>query len=149
MPKILLNSELAAAVLRDAATTLKAAIAVSAAAILSQARGDLEANAKAAMDHFDAFSGKLNGIRDDALNDRIGRVDEQIARARKTLLQVVGSAERDGIDLFAERIGALGRAFQVVMATYAEAPATPPFQYDQFFLETMADLGQRDWSEGA
>jgi hypothetical protein len=149
MTKILVSKELASAALRDAATTLKAAIVVSAAAILSQAQGDLEANAEAAMAHFDTFSGKLNAIRDDALDRAIGLVEARLETTRQALSTIVGSAERDGIDVFADHIGALGRAFQDVAAINDGAPLSPPFLFDQFFLESMNDLAQRDWSEGA
>ncbi|MDB5656537.1 MAG: hypothetical protein JWQ94_4150, partial [Tardiphaga sp.] len=134
------------AALRDAATTLKAAIVVCAAAILSQAEADLRANTAAALEHFAAFGRKLDALRTDALNDRISAVATRTERAKASLFEVVGSAERDGLALFAERTGELGTAFNEVM-TQAGAASSPPFQFDQFFLETMHDLGQRDWSD--
>jgi hypothetical protein len=171
MPKILVNTELVSAALKVAATTLKAAVVVSAAAILSQAKGDLEANAAAAVTHLDEFSQKLHGLRDrilqknavasaiisnagtaeidvDILNEKIGTVDDLIESTKEALFEIVGSAERDGLDVFAERAGALGRALQDVTALAAgdQPAAAPPFMFDQFFLETMHDLSQRDWS---
>ena len=133
--------------LRDAATTLKAAIAVSAAAILSQAEADLKANATAAINHFDAFGRKLDALRTDALNAGIGVIAERIDITKASLFEVVGSPERDGLAIFAERVGELGSALNSVMTLAGKAPE-PPFQFDQFFLESMHDLGQRDWSDG-
>jgi hypothetical protein len=146
MPSPDADHDLIPAALRGAETTLKAAIVVSAAAILSQAEADLKANAAAAIGHFDGFGRKLDALRTHALNDRIGVVAERIDIAKATLFEVVGSAERDGLALFAERIGELGAAFNDVMAQAGAAP-TPPLQFDQFFLESMHDLGQRDWSD--
>jgi hypothetical protein len=134
------------AALRDAATSLKAAIAVSAAAILSQVEADLRANAAAAIDHFDTFGRKLDSLRTDALNPGIGVVAERIDNTKATLFEVVGSPERDGLAIFAERVGELGAALNAVMAEAGQAPQ-PPFQFDQFFLESMHDLGQRDWGD--
>ncbi|MDB5620198.1 hypothetical protein [Tardiphaga sp.] len=134
------------AALRDAATTLKAAIVVSAAAILSQADADLRANAAAAVEHFDSFGRKLDTLRTNSLNDRISVVASKTDIAKTTLFEVVGSAEREGLATFAERVGELGQAFNEVMAQ-AGLASTPPFQFDQFFLESMHDLGQRDWSD--
>lgn len=138
-------SEPIPAALRDAATTLKAAIAVSAAAILSQAEADLKANATAAIDHFDSFGRKLDALRTDTLNAGIGVIAQRIDLTKASLFEVVGSPERDGLTIFAERVGELGAALNAVMATAGDAPA-PPFQFDQFFLESLHDLGQRDWS---
>ena len=131
--------------LRKAMTTLKAAIVVSAAAILSQSEADLHANAAAAAGHFELFMRTLDPLRSEALNGRIGVVAERVDVARTTLLAVVGSAERDGLESFAERIGELGAAFNDVLAEACAATA-PPFRFDQFFLESMHELGQRDWS---
>ena len=134
------------AALRDAATTLKAALAVSAAAILSQAEADLKANAAAAIAHFDTFGRKLDALRTDALNDGIGVVAQRIDATKASLFDVVGSPERDGLTTFAESIGELGAALNAVMAKAGQAPE-PPFRFDQFFLESLHDLGQRDWSD--
>jgi hypothetical protein len=136
------------AALRGAATTLKAALAVSAAAILSQTEADLKANAAAAIQHFDMFGRKLDALRTDALNAGIGVVVRRIDVTKASLFDVVGSPERDGLATFAERVGELGAELNAVMAKAGQAPE-PPFQFDQFFLESMHDLGQRDWSEGA
>jgi uncharacterized protein with beta-barrel porin domain len=134
------------AALRDAATTLKAAIAVSAAAILSQADADLRANAAAAIEHYETFGRKLDALRTDGLNAGIGVVAERIDIAKASLFEVVGSPERDGLAIFADRVGELGSALNAVMATAGRAPE-PPFRFEQFFLESMHDLGQRDWSD--
>jgi hypothetical protein len=174
MPRIHVNSALVSAALRDAATSLKAAVVTSAAAILSQAPADLEANAAAAAGHLDTFRGKLDALRDgivkgggnaaalavisnagtasvetDALNAGIAVVDDLIARSKDALFAVLGNATRDGIDAFAARTGELGRAFQDIAFAVGEPVPAAPFQFDQFFLETMADLGQRDWSDAA
>ena len=174
MPTIQVNTAQVSTALRDAATTLKAAITVSAAAILSQSQGDLEANAAAAARHFDAFRGKLDALKETivkgsgnaaalamistagtaevdaaALKSRIAGIDGSIERIKHALFSVVGSAERDGIEAFAERVGELGRAFQDVAFSAGEPAAAAPFQFDQFFLEAMAELGQRDWSDAA
>ena len=134
------------AALRDAATTLKAAIAVSAAAILSQAEADLRANAAAAIEHFDAFGRKLDALRTDALNPKIEIVADRTDITKASLFEVVGSAERDGLMVFAERVGELGAAFNAVLDKAGAAPS-PPFLFNQFFLESMHDLGQRDWRD--
>jgi hypothetical protein len=173
MARIQVNTRQVAAALRAAATALKAAVAVSAAAILSQAKADLDANAAAAVDHLDAFCGKLHALHEAILRDsgnaaalavissagtaeidvgavaaRLATVDDLIERSKAALFAVVGSAKRDGIDVFAERVGALGRAFQdTALAAGDQAITATPFRFDQFFLETMHDLGQRDWSD--
>jgi hypothetical protein len=173
LARIQVNTEQASAALRAAATALKAAVVVAAAAILSQARADLEANAGAAADHLDTFRSKLDALHDGMLRDsgnaaalatisstgtaevdidavaaRIAAVDSQIARTKAALFAVIGSAERDGIDVFAERLGALGDAFHDIALAAGEQPITAlPFQFGQFFLEAMHDLGQRDWSD--
>lgn len=134
--------------LRNAATTLKAAIAVSAAATLSRAEADLKANAAAAIGHYDAFGRKLDALRTDALNAGIGVVAGRIEGVIADLYKVVGSPEREGVATFAERVGELGAAFNDVL-TQAGCATMPPFQFDQFFLESLHDLGQRDWSDGA
>lgn len=175
MARIQVKTGQVSAELRAAATALKAAIVVAAAAILSQDKADLDANAAAAIGHLDAFHGKLDALHDQLLQDsgnaaalaivssagtaevdiqavaaRIAAVDELIERTKAALFTVVGSAERDGIDVFAECVGALGRAFQdTALAAGAPAITATPFQFDQFFLETMHDLGQRDWSAAA
>jgi hypothetical protein len=171
MPKILINTALASAALRDAATTLKAAIAVSAAAILSESKADLEANAAAAARHFDAFGDKLDALRDGILKGSanaaalalissagtveiesmrlakgIAMIHSLIKSTKRILFNVVGTATRNGIDVFADQVGILGRSFQSVSFSVGEPMPATPLQFDQFFLETMADLGQRDWS---
>jgi hypothetical protein len=174
MPKIPVNTALVTAALRDAATTLKTAIVVSAAAILSQAKPDLDANAAAAVDQLDAFRDKLHTLRDgirqgtgnakalavlstagtadidfEALAQDIAVVDRLIEATRRTLFAVVSNNARDGIEMFAEQVGILGRHFQFVGFRAGEPAPAAPFQFDQFFLETIADLGQRDWSNAA
>ena len=145
MPRSTPYPDLLATELRAATTTLKAAIAVSAAAILSQAEADLAANAAAAIAHYDTFGRKLDALRTGVLNDGISAVAERTDIAKASLFEVVGSSERDGLTNFAERIGELGAAFNAVLAQAGQAPASP-FQFDQFFLESLHDLGQRDWS---
>jgi hypothetical protein len=174
MPKIHVNTALVAAALRDAATTLKAAIVVSAAAILSQAKADLDANAAAAVDQLDAFREKLLALRDEihqgagnaralAVLSTAGTTDidfelldkdivfvGQLTEATKRMLfTVVSNNARDGIEVFAEQVDILGRHFQFVGFRAGEPAPAAPFQFDQFFLETIADLGQRDWSDAA
>lgn len=174
MPYILVNSAMVAGGLRDAATSLKAAIVVSAAAILSQAKPDLDANAAAAVSQFDAFRDKLRTLQDDirkgAGNARalavlstvgtaeidarlldldIACVDQFIKATEQMLFAVVSNSKRDGIEAFAEQVGILGRNFHNVAVSAGEPAPAVPFKFDQFFLETMADLGQRDWSDAA
>jgi hypothetical protein len=171
MPTLSVNSELVLPVFRKAITTLKAAIVVSAAAILSQGQGDLEANASAALGHYDDFAAQLRAISDSALRRdaapppesdastiqldgnlldlMVGIVDDRTARLKQTLLAVVGSPERDGLDAFVASIGEVGTALHDVTAlltTQAAKDDAPAFRYDQFFLESMQDLSQRDWS---
>jgi hypothetical protein len=174
MPKIHVNTALVAAALRDAETTLKAAIVLSAAAILSQAKADLAANQAAAIDQYAAFLGKLDALHDgilqnsgnaaalavistagtiqvdaDKLEAKIALIAAQIERAKDILSDVLGSPLRNGIDDFAEQVETLGRAFREVDFRTGEFAITAPFRFDQFFLETMADLGHRDWSDAA
>ncbi|MET0879699.1 MAG: hypothetical protein ABWY14_21425 [Tardiphaga sp.] len=173
MPRIQVNTAQVSAALRDAGTTLKAAITLSAAAILSQTESDLEANAAAAARHLDAFRSKLDALTEAILNgsgnaaalatistagtaevetaelkSKVAVAAGLVERIRRALFVVVSSADRDGIDAFAELAGELGRAFQDVAFSAGEPAAAAPFQFDQFFLETMAELGQRDWSGG-
>ena len=166
MPTVPASPVRAAAALRNAATTLKAAAAVSAAAILSRAQSDLEANAEAALGHFDDLLRQVQLLRATILRDAlapsdsdtveveiddldaaIDQLDASVDHARAMLFSVTSSAERDGLQGFVESLGELGRALQGVGATIA-APATgeAPFQFDQFFLQAMQDLSQRDWS---
>ncbi|CAN5318028.1 hypothetical protein BH11PSE4_BH11PSE4_33220 [soil metagenome] len=174
MPRIHVNAALAAAALRDAATTLKTAIVVSAAAILSQAKADLAANEAAAIEQYAAFLGKLDALHDGILQNssnaaalavvsttgtiqvdagkleaKIALIAAQIEHTKDILSDVLGSNLRNGIDDFAEQVGLMGRAFEDIDFHAGELALTPPFQFDQFFLETMADLGQRDWSDAA
>ena len=101
---------------------------------------------KAAIAHYDTFGRKLDALRTGVLNDGISAVAERTDIAKASLFEVVGSSERDGLTNFAERIGELGAAFNAVLAQAGQAPASP-FQFDQFFLESLHDLGQRDWSD--
>jgi hypothetical protein len=174
MAQILVNNALVSTALRDAATTFKAAIVVSAAAILSQEKPDLDANAAAAVSHFDAFREKLRALRDGILQGagnaralamlstagtaeidfemfagQMVSIDKLIEGNKRTLLAIVSESTRDGIELFAEQVGILGRTFQFAAFTAGEQAPEMPFKFDQFFLETIADLGQRDWSEAA
>ena len=172
MATIRINTELALAALRRSATTLKAAIAVSAAAILSETDGDLQANSSAALAHFDDFGQKLEAVSAavqdknalaaavvshagvsevdlDALGRQIELIHGLLKTTKRSLRAVVGSRTRDGIDIFAGHVGSLGRSLQHLAFHAGEPAATTPFMFEQFFLKTMADLGQRDWSDGA
>lgn len=172
MAKIRINTEMALVALRRSATMLKAAIAVSAAAILSETDGDLQANSSAALSHFDDFGQKLKAVSAavqdknaiaaaivlhagvseidvDALGKQLELMHGLLKTTRRSLRAVVGSRTRDGIDVFAGHVGSLGRCFQHFAFSVGEPAAATPFMFEQFFLETMADLGQRDWSDGA
>ncbi|MES2030135.1 MAG: hypothetical protein V4477_13240 [Pseudomonadota bacterium] len=169
MQTIPVTTEPARASLRKVMSTLKAAAVVSAAAILSQGKSDLEANAAAATGHFDDVSRQLHAFRKDALEnalspaqtggktvdvdidalDRlIDNVDQHIARTRDALFAVAESADRSGLEAFAERLGHLGHALQEVTALIAPSPSPgeAPFLFDQLFLESLQELSQRDWS---
>lgn len=172
MPTIPVTVDTVSPALRKAASTLKAAAVVSAAAILSQTQSDLDANVAAAAGHFDDVAQQLHAMRSNILKDAlaqarpqggttdvdidlldrvIGHVDDDIALTKEALIDIAGSAERDGLDAFVQRIGDLGRALQDVATTLGEKlpDGTQPFLYDQFFLEAMHDLAQRDWSASA
>lgn len=172
MPTIPVTIDTVSPALRKAASTLKAAAVVSAAAILSQSQSDLEANAAAAAGHFDDVAQQLHAMRSNVLKDAlaqarpqdgttdvdidlldrmIGRVDDGIALTKEALFEIAGSTERDGLDSFVQYIGDLGRALQDVAATLGEQlpSGTQPFLYDQFFLESMHELAQRDWRASA
>jgi hypothetical protein len=170
MPITPLDSARYAPSLRQAASTLKAALVVSAAAILSQGQSDLEANAAAALGHLDVFTAQVQALRDDVLQQdatpapalpegiagtdshlldlMTGIVDDRSADLRQALHDVVGHPERDALDAFVASAGALGQAMHDITALLT--PSAPdhaaPFPYDQFFLESMQDLSQRDWS---
>jgi hypothetical protein len=170
MPIIPVNNARYAPSLRKAISTLKAALAVSAAAILSQGKGDLEANASAALGHLDDFTAQLHAVCDDVLRQvavpspeadggnsdidgnlltlMVGIVEDRAARLKQALYDVVGSPERDGLDAFVASVEALGTATNDVekLLTASASEDTTPFRYDQFFLESMQDLSQRDWS---
>jgi hypothetical protein len=168
MPTIPVTIDTVSPALRKAASTLKAAAVVSAAAILSRSQSDLEANAAAAAGHFDDVAQQLHAMRNnvlkealdqarpqggttdvdiDLLDQAIGRVDDGIALTKEALIEIAGSAEREGLDSFVQHIGDLGRALQDVAATLGEQlpSGTQSFLYDQFFLESMHELAQRDW----
>lgn len=172
MPILPVTIETVSAALRKAASTLKAAAVVSAAAVLSRVQGDLEANAAAAADHFDDVAVQLHAIRSnilkealtsepaggstthvdiDILDAAIDHVNNGITLAKEALVTVVGNAEREGLDSFVQHIGEVGRALQDVAAALGEKlpSGVSPFLYDQFFLDSMHDLAQRDWSVSA
>jgi hypothetical protein len=169
MPTIPVITEPALASLRQALSTLKAAAVVSAAAVLSQGKSDLEANAAAATGHLDNVSRQLHAFRKgvlqdalvpaeegtmavdvdiDALDRSIDSVDQHIIQAKDALFAVAESADRTGLEAFAERIGELGRALLDVVDLIAPSAAhnEAPFLFDQFFLESLQELSQRDWS---
>jgi hypothetical protein len=170
MPVISVDIAHHAPALRKAISALKAALVVSAAAVLSQVQGDLEANTKAALGHLDDFGTALHAVRDDILQQAttalrpagdqqteldtnlltllVNVVENRSATFRQALYDIVGSPERDGLDDFVAAIGELGTATHDVIAALTGPPPqdNPPFRYDQFFLESMQDLSQRDWS---
>lgn len=169
MPTIPVITEPALASFRKVISTLKAATVVSAAAILSQGKSDLEANAAAAFGHFEDVSRQLHMFRKNVLEDAliptkdntvtvdvdidaldrvVDDVDHQIAQAKGTLHTVVESSDRSGFEAFAERIGELGRALlsMVTLIAPSAAHSDAPFLFDQFFLESLQELSQRDWS---
>jgi hypothetical protein len=156
-----------AGALRKAVSTFKAALVVSAAAILSQGQGDLEANASAATGHLDDMLAQLRTVcdvvrRQDAVDSGettraidgnlldllIGVVEDRTARLRDALYAVVGHPERDGLEAFVAAAGEAGTAVDELVALLTGPPAADatPFRYDQFFLESMQDLAQRDWT---
>lgn len=170
MPTIPVITEPALASLRQALSTLKAAAVVSAAAVLSQGKSDLEANAAAATGHLDNVSRQLHAFRKgvlqddalvpaeegtmavdvdiDALDRSIDSVDQHIIQAKDALFAVAESADRTGLEAFAKRTGELGRALLDVVDLIAPSAAhnEAPFLFDQFFLESLQELSQRDWS---
>lgn len=169
MPTIPVITEPALSSLRKVISALKAATVVSAAAILSQGKSDLEANAAAAFGHFEDVSRQLHTFRKavledalipandnavtvdvdiDALDRVVDDVDLQISQTKGALHAVVESSDRSGLEAFAERIGELGRALQEVSILIAPStsPGEAPFLFDQFFLESLQELSQRDWS---
>jgi hypothetical protein len=169
MPTIPVITDPALASLQKALSTLKAAAVVSAAAILSQGKSDLEANAAAALGHFEDVSRQLHMFRKSALEDAltpakdntvtvdvdidaldrtVHDVDHQIAQARDALHAVVESSDRSGLEAFAEHIGELGRVLlgMVPLIAPSAAHGDAPFLFDQFFLESLQELSQRDWS---
>jgi hypothetical protein len=95
MPKVQVNTDIALATLVDLANTLKKAIIVSAAAVLSRMTNDLKANAAAAVTHLDEMGRKLDGLRNDASQ----RNGVSFATKLKGKILEVDS------DLFAERVG--------------------------------------------
>ncbi|QUS41040.1 hypothetical protein RPMA_20980 [Tardiphaga alba] len=156
-----------AAPLRKAESTLKAAIVVSAAAVLSQSAGDRAANAAAAHGHFDDFAALLPALRGgmvpvallsrpagtDEIEIDAARLDTSMATistrqgsAEQALRDVIARQTRDDIDVLAQRIGHLGRAFQHLASLVTGETDDTPFRFDQFFREAMQDLAQRDWS---
>ncbi|WP_441278035.1 hypothetical protein AB7783_14715 [Tardiphaga sp. 172_B4_N1_3] len=169
MPTIPVITEPALSSLRKVISTLKAATVVSAAAILSQGKSDLEANAAAAFGHYEDVSRQLHMFRKnvledaliptkdntdtvdvdiDALDRAVDDVDLLIAQTKGALHAVVESSDRSGLEAFAERIGELGRALlgMVTLIAPSAAHGDAPFLFDQFFLESLQELSQRDWS---
>lgn len=169
MPTIPVIAEPALASLRKVMSMLKAAAVVSAAATLSRGKSDLEANAAAAIDHFDDVSRQLHALRKGVLEDAlspikpgvdvvdvdidtldrvIDNVDRHLVLTKHALFTVVESSDRSGLEAFAEQMGNLGRASQEMTALIAPSalPGEAPFLFDQFFLESLQELSQRDWS---
>jgi hypothetical protein len=170
MSKVQVNAETALATLLDLSNVLKKTIVVSAAAVLSRLPNDLKANAAAAVAHLDEIGRKLDGLRNDvhrasaasfAANpnrqileidgelfaEKVGIVDQAIGGYRNALFDVIESEQRDGLEVFCSRVGALGRAIQEVVGllTNKETPEST-FHFDRFFLDTMAELSKSDWS---
>lgn len=170
MPTISIDPKVFAPQLRKAVSTLKAALVVSAAAILSQGKADLEANAATAFGHFDDFLIQIDAICDDALTDEGARrsgssaslrnidsqllelltdvVDGRTGTVEQALKAITGSSDRSGLDDLSVAIGELGNALTDLMAIFAPPSDenVRPFRYDQFFLQAMQELGERDWS---
>ena len=170
MSKLQVNAELALATLPDLSNVLKKTIVVSAAAVLSRLPNDLKANAAAAVAHLDEMGRKLDGLRNDVSQasaaslaakpngqilaidgelfaEKVGIVDQRIDGYKDALFDVIESEQRDGLEVFCSRVGALGRAIQDVAAllTDKQSPESA-FHFDQFFLDTMAELSKSDWS---
>ena len=170
MSRLQINAETALPRLLGLSNVLKKTIVVSAAAVLSRLPNDLKANAAAAVAHLDGMGRKLNGLRNDVSQassaslaakpngrileidgelfaEKVGVVDERIDEYKDALFDVIESEQRGGLEVFCSRVGALGRAIQDVvrLLTDKESPESA-FHFDQFFLDTMAELSKSDWS---
>ena len=170
MSRVQVNTEIALATLLDLANVLKKTIVVSAAAVLSRMPNDLKANAASAVAYLDEMGRKLDGLRNDVSQsravslaaklkgqileidgelfaERAGIVDERIDGYRDALFDVIESEQREGLEFFCRRIGALGRAIQDVIGLISnEELAGSALQFDQFFMDTMAELSKSDWN---
>ena len=66
---------------------------------------------------------------------------------KDALFDVVESEQREGLEFFSRRVGALGRAIQDVVALFTDKElAGSPLYFDQFFMDTMGELSKRDWN---
>ena len=131
---------------------------------------DLKANAASAVAYFDEMDRKLDGLRNDVSQGRavslaaklkrqileidsevfsewVGIVDERIDDYKDALFDLIESEQREGLELFCRRVGALGRAIQDVVGLLTDKElAGSTLQFDQFFMDTMAELSKSDWS---
>jgi hypothetical protein len=150
---------------------LKATIILSAAALLSRRTDDLEANAQLVMTHLEEMGRKLDGLRSDVsqrkgvsiaarlrgqikeiddgvFTEAANLIDDRIDSYRDALLAVLESKQREGIDLFARRVGALGRAIQAAIGLVAgDSLMGSPFLFDAFFEQTMEELSRKSWAD--
>jgi hypothetical protein len=61
---------------------------------------------------------------------------------------VLENKQREGIDLFARRVGALGRAIQASIGLVAgDRLIGSPLLFDAFFAETMEELSRKSWTD--
>jgi hypothetical protein len=170
MPKAQVNAETTLATLLDLANVLKKTIVVSAAAVLSRMTNDLKANAASAVAHLDEMGRKLDGLRNDVsqrravsfaaklkgqvleidgelFSERVGIVDDRIDGYKDALFDVIESEQRESLEFLCRRVGALGRAIQDVVALLTDKElAGSPLYFDQFFIDTMAELSKSNWS---
>jgi hypothetical protein len=170
MPNLQVNTDIALATLVDLENTLKKTVVVSAAAVLSRMTNDLKANAAAAVTHLDAMGRKLDGLRNDVSQrngvsfttklkgkilevdsglfaERVGIVDDRIDGYKDALFNVIESDQREGLEFFCHRVGALGRAIQDVVVLFTDKELTgSPLYFDQFFMDTMGELSKKDWN---
>ena len=169
MSKIPINVGLVAAELFGAGDALKSAIFVSVAALLSRTSEDLEANAATALSHLDDLGRRIDGVRNavsqasgvtlvakvtgkvreidgDALTEALSMIDDGIEASRNNFDDVLQSNHRDGADLFADRICALGHdvqaAIEIIVGPGAGGPA---LLFDTYYAEAMRTLAAEDW----
>jgi hypothetical protein len=173
LPKLRVNAAVVAAELFELGDDLKAAIVVSAAALLSRRGDDLEANAHLVVARLQEMHQKLNDVRNGVLERKgvsiIARlrgrtkdidsnrfteatnlIDDRIDSYKDVFRSVLESKDREGIDVFARRVGALGRAIQDAIGLVAgNALMGSPFLFDALFAQTMEELSGKRWDDGA